>query len=343
MKLSRKAIAAISTAAAIVVAGTVAGCKKDDEDPYHLINVDGDNASVAASNDGSLAEGEADAGADGKVAKSPSFIRGFQTPSTLINKKGALYKLTINKSSANGVLGWIFDEEKKEAKDTGAAEDTYSFYLLGVKATETNPSVYLSRFNDVTQSGLSGSSTTFGTEYTMIDSTKTDSSQAASGSKWYYKLDGSADGTEAVTYNPTDGNASIFVGYKQVDGNGRYEFGIFKCNTATEAADLATAKAWYNSNKKSDEAEAKRSSRLVPTLNAVNAAESGKTFKANYDSDSASASVTNTINDFGIALAGTSARSTQIGFYAMIPAKGSLNGKWELVEWDRFEDEVVEE
>lgn len=329
MKLSRKVIAAISTAAAIVVAGTVAGCKKeDDEDPYNLIAVVGEGATIDATNNNSLSDGEVDAGTDAKVAKSPTFIRGFKTPSTYLGRKSALYKLTINKSS-NGVLGWIFDETSE--KPAGAAETMYSFYLLGFKATNEHPSIYLSRFNDVTQSGLTGNDTTFGTEFTMIDSGTTNASDATSGSKWYYRLND-------VNYD-ANGDASIYVAVKQTGSDGRFSIGIFAANTTDPTAEQ-TAKGWYNSN--GNPTTGTDAKRLITLLNAANFAanakeEDQKTFKGKYDG-----TVTNAVDNFGITTDGT-CRKNQFGFYAMIPAKGSLKGSWTHVEWDALEDEVVEE
>ena len=304
MKLSKKVIAAFSAAAALALAGTFVGCKSDDEDPYNLITVSGDNATVEGKNDGTLTD------ADGKVATDATFIRGFKTQKTT-GWKAAVYKLTISKDSEGGVLGWIFDEEN--ATPEGATEKNYSFYLLGLKATSGSPSIYFSRFNDVKQSELSGSGTSFGEEFTLIDSGST---SPASGSKWYKKLD-----AEAFGYDSTTGYSTVYVAFRQPNKDGRYAFGIFAEETA--------ATSWFNDNKVWTTGDG-HSESLITEFNAVN----GTTFTSHYGQE-------NTINDFGIAAAGE-VRDKQVGFYAMIPKGGSLTGTYNRIDY-KLADEVVEE
>lgn len=322
MKLSRKVIAGFSAAALLAMAGTFFSCKSDDEDPYQLIAVDGDNATIDASNDGT-----ASTDADTKVATDATFIRGFRTPSTT-GWKAAVYKLQISGESKNGVLGFIFDEERtKEASDGVEAE--YSFYLLGVKATTGSPSIYLSRFKDVKQSELSGSGTSFGTEYTMIDSGTTDSTQANSGSKYYLNL---GDDFSYVTNANTGitNTSTIYVAFKQPTKTEGYSFGIFK--------DETSATNWYNSNGESVKTGTNPTN-AVTVFNAVN----DTTFLSHYSVTTGDNPYTPTISDFNVEVSKTEYRKNQVGFYAMIPKGGSLKGSWTKVDRDILEDEVVEE
>ncbi len=297
MKLSRKTLAAVSAAVALVMGSVFTSCSSDDEDPFNLINVDGDNATIDAQNDGTLT-----ADADGKTATDATFIRGFKTPKTT-GWKAAVYKLTINKASSGGVMGWVFDEDKIDASKSESGEAEYSFYCLGLKATNDHPSIYLSRFNNVTQSGLTGEGTTFGTEYTMIDSGSP--SSTTSGSKWYYQL-------SDIDYD-SEGTATIYAGFKQVNKDGRYSFRIFSNET--------DAKTWYNGN----EAYTGTIDGIEPnTLNAVNIPTNGGIFASTYKTAGGENS---SINNFGITTDGQ-VRDNQVGFYAMIPKGGSLNGSF---------------
>lgn len=125
MKLSRKVLAAFSVVAMLATAMVVTSCKSEDDDPNEMISGRNNNYSIDYTNE---------------VADTVS--RGISK--TAFKHAGAAIKITFQNPSttANGVMGFIFDLEETAGKK--------SFNVIGVRSKGgANLEYYVSRYENV--------------------------------------------------------------------------------------------------------------------------------------------------------------------------------------------------
>ncbi|MDE5898570.1 MAG: hypothetical protein K2H09_04830 [Treponemataceae bacterium] len=150
----KKMILKAAACAALATAMVLTGCSSDEGGDSDIISVKGTSASISSLND------------SGETRK-----RGFATIRAT-EKSAADCTIVMNNAKNNGssVMGFVFDEH--EGKDADGAT-IYDFYLAGVRYYSGKPQYYLSHFENVKSSELTGSQDSFGKETAIVKGTTT--------------------------------------------------------------------------------------------------------------------------------------------------------------------------
>lgn len=216
MKLSKKVLAALSTAALLATAGFLASCSnEEDDDENQMISGSNNDYSIKYSN------------------SSDSVSRGYKT--TTFKHLGAICQMTIDTSVADGnggAMGYIWDLETNSAR---ATKDPRRFFIVGFNYDYTakgKVAYYVSRYKNVVD--LSASN--FGATTTA---TGTDPVE-----KEYVALTSSNSFTPTITDNQLTVTANVYMN-KATDGtyDGSYTVAIYDGAVTEEQITAGTVTA----------------------------------------------------------------------------------------------------
>lgn len=169
MKLSKKVLAALSTAALLATAGVFVSCAEDDDDPENAITGSGSNYEINYAN-----------------SSKTDIYRAYKT--TTFKHEGELVKITLNNQETtthNGAMGFIWDlcKSKDAAPVTSGTEtitpvatdeNLKNFFVVGFRNNSTAPQMYISKFFNVSdlQADNFGAKTTVTTHQAGITATE---------------------------------------------------------------------------------------------------------------------------------------------------------------------------
>ena len=231
MKLSKKVVAAMSTAALLVTASFFTSCADDEEDAFSGKKVDFDNSYVKTTTaaDGTVTVNSAKSTDTDAVKNTTYYYRAFKTLATKHSGSVCTIKLTpqtdgsaydSDSNPANGVAGFVFNLKANETDNTA-----YDFDIAAIQYNGSKIRTYVSKYENA---ALKDNNFTTYSNFTQSDGTTlATETQVLPSSGIYYDFN--------ATDFPADDNGVITVAVKvTAEDDGSYTIGYYK--TAEDAS-----------------------------------------------------------------------------------------------------------
>ncbi len=254
MKLSKKTLAALSAATALVVGGMFTSCSDDDDDdPEGAISGSNNSYTVDYNNAGGYT-GNTEEDGDATEKNPAGNYRAWKR--TTFKHRGALVKITLKegtgKAGANdGTMGFVWDLVTDGSEDGEDDTKASTFNLAGIVNDGTNVKYYVSRYYNITnKQALNFGATTISTKGSDAQISNAD----VSGKKEWDITDGfkTLDTATACT-NSSTGNVEVWIDAYAIDNDNKLTtqyrklIDSKKADSSTNEAEKvnkATAGAW---------------------------------------------------------------------------------------------------